>query len=321
MGLHLSHNTALEFLRRTPAKGILAGRASVTGRPPERILSIGELCEEELRGLERPLDVLVGSKGARKFNNNLRCHVGSKQLPEGSFARMSPQLVTSTPELCFLQMASELSFVELVELGYELCGTYRLDPGDTDGRGFHDDLPLTSVAELDSFLSKADGLKGRQNAQRALRHIAGNSASPMETILCMLLTLPYRLGGYGFTMPRLNFPVEVSSRNRGMASVSGYRCDLYWREERVDMEYDSDVHHASSYQRARDAARRNALSTEGVKVVTVTKKQVMHTGEFREVAVVLSKLLRKRLRYEWSDFFPRHAKLRGLLLPERRTLV
>ena len=42
----------------------------------------------------------------------------------------------SAPEFCFLQMAGCLSLVQLIQLGFELCGTYAVDPDrqDSDAR-------------------------------------------------------------------------------------------------------------------------------------------------------------------------------------------
>ena len=220
----------------------------------------------------------------------------------------------SSPELCFVQMATELSLVDLVLLGFEFCGGYRLDKVREPERGFSDGPPLTSVTKLDTFIRKTPGLKGHKNAQRALGFIADGSASPMETILTMLLTLPYRLGGYGFPMPQLNCPIEVVATSRGFQTKRTFKGDLYWSDERVDVEYDSDAYHAAHERIDPDAKRRNALIAGGVKVITVTKAQTMSFSAMCKLVAELSKLLKKRLQYPVPEFYQQNLDLRKQLL-------
>ncbi len=211
-------------------------------------------------------------------------------------------------------MATELSLVDLVLLGFEFCGGYRLDKVREPERGFSDGPPLTSVTKLDTFIRKTPGLKGHKNAQRALGFIADGSASPMETILTMLLALPYRLGGYGFPMPRLNYPIEVVVTSRGFQTKRRFKGDLYWPDARVDVEYDSDAYHAAHERIDPDAKRRNALIAGGVKVITVTKAQTMSFSAMCKLVAELSKLLKKRLQYPVPEFYQQNLNLRKQLL-------
>ena len=266
--------------------------------------------------LATPLHILVGEYNARKATKSLQCHIASRQFPNGSFIQVDSKLAVSSPELCFVQMASELSLIELIALGYEFCGSYRLEENNRQGRGFRDDLPLTSVAKLEAYLSRVAGLKGSKNARRALRYITDGSASPMESALTMMLTLPYKLGGYGLPMPLLNCPVQVTKDASKTTRKAKLYCDLYWPEEQVDVEYDSDAYHANPSRIAKDAIRRNALTSAGVTVITLSRMQINNTAELHRVAVDLSKLLGKRLVYKAQEFTLRHAKLRSQLLPK-----
>ncbi len=215
-----------------------------------------------------------------------------------------------------MQMAGELSLVDLIVLGYELCGTYRLENAAQSEQGFRNDEPLTSVAKLRSYVAKIVNQKGRKKALRALQYIADNSASPMETILTMLLTLPYRLGGYGFKMPSLNYPVKVS-HNAGRATDRNMlRCDLCWLDEKVVAEYDSDAYHTGAERIRRDAIRRNALTSAGMTMVTVSSVHVSNKTELEELALALSKLLGKRLKCPQPEFSHRQAELRKQILPK-----
>ena len=332
----ISHQSALEFWRRAQAENALAEKRLRAMKFQAKPIDIVELQAENFYGLTTPLHVLVGACNARKVNRNLQCHVNTVELPHGSFIRMDSGMVVSSPELCFLQMAGELPFVDLVALGYELCGNYRLATGNdpagqnttgndesAENRGFRDDLPLTSVSNLISYIAKAIGSKGRKNAMKALHFVADGSASPMETILAIMIILPYRLGGYGFPKPLLNYCIEEPSANKSNPKSTSkpkvYYCDLYWPEEKVDVEYDSDAYHTGSARIEQDAIRRNALTNMGITVITVSRRQVIAALKMRELAKVLSRLLRKRLRYPRTEFTYRQAKLLEQLLPKLPT--
>ena len=94
-------------------------------------------------------------------------------------------------------MAAVWGIEKLIQLGFELCGTYDTTNGDV-----RECAPLTTVDRLDAFLASLGPMHGKKNASYALRYVANNSASPRETALAMLLCLPYRMGGYGIPMPQ-----------------------------------------------------------------------------------------------------------------------
>mgnify|MGYP007055184147 FL=1 len=59
---------------------------------------------------------------------------------------------------------------------------------------------MTTVERLRAFTENVGPVHGRKKAARALQYVMGDSASPRETALAMLLCLPYRLGGYGIEL-------------------------------------------------------------------------------------------------------------------------
>ncbi len=235
------------------------------------------------------------------------------ELPKGSFVQFSKGLNVSSPELCYVQMARQLSLVELISLGYELCGTYRIENDREDKRGFKDDVALTSVAKLIAYCDSASGLKGKNRARQALRYVAEGSASPMETILTILLTLPYRFGGYGFSMPCLNYPIYLSQKDRKVVQNPNYYCDLYWPKKKIDIEYDSDSYHAAAEKLTKDADRRTDLSSMGITVITVTRAQVTNILKLRRLAKLLGKVMKKELKNKSPDFAARQVMLHGEL--------
>ena len=227
------------------------------------------------------------------------------------------RLMVSSPEFCFLQMAEILSLTELIELGYELCGVYSL-PNHADQkvpkRGFYNREQLASTKNLELLLDSMPGVKGHRKAVRALRYLQDGSASPMETKLAMFLTLPYQLGGFGFVMPELNYRIDLTKNARKYFSKDYYVCDLFWPDERIAVEYDSDQYHTGADRIANDSRRRNALTAIGIRVVSVTKQQLFNRGELEEVARTISSHMGRRLFSKKSNFAAAHLELRIQLL-------
>jgi len=260
--------------------------------------------------LSKPLHIMVGEKSDTIRMRNFQSHVSSIKLPFGSFIEVDKNLAVCSPELTFLQMASKLSLVGLIQLGYELCGTYRIDRTNTPERGFRDDIPLTSIDKLTSYINKVEGFKGIKNARRALGFICMNSASPMETVLAILLCLPYRMGGYSLPKPSLNSAIKVPS-----TSHIEYKCDLFWPKTKVAVEYDSDAYHTGSDRINQDAIRRNALLAAKINLIIVTRKQIYATNAMNNIAYNISKLVGKRTQNVPSDFAKRQTALKSQLLP------
>jgi very-short-patch-repair endonuclease len=281
-------------------------------------------------GLSLPLDILLANCDARRRKPSLRQHLHRNVTPAGSLVRINDALLVSSPEFCFLQMANELSLVELLELGYELCGSYAL-PATADSialatlcidadqpplfdHGFKQRPPMTSKKKLRDFLAQTPGTKGHKLAKHALRYIVDNAASPMEAKLSILLVLPYRLGGYGFAPPELNARIVPAKSARRSASKSSYRCDLFWPDYDVAVEYDSDQFHTGPSRIASDSKRRNTLSSIGIVTITVTNQQIHSIVEFEKVARQLASSINRRLQFKNPDFFKAQQQLRRQLL-------
>ena len=153
----------------------------------------------------------------------------------------------------------------------------------------------------------------RRIADRAL----DGSASPMETALAMLLSLPGTLGGYGLPSPRLNARIDVSSKNGLNQSKRYYVADLYWPEARFAVEYDSDRWHVGPERIGQDAARRNALLFQGVNVVTVCSQQIMSESKMDDVARIAARALGRSVRPRAREWRKRNRELRRAVLPHR----
>lgn len=258
--------------------------------------------------LTRPLHVLVSSRSARRSSSEIQCHVQSGPLPPGSILDSRNGFCVCSPELCFIQMATELSLPKLIELGYEFCGTY-----DTSNGRVCECLPLTSADKLMAYVESTGPVYGKKKALRALRYDLDGSASPRETVLSMLLCLPYALGGYGLPVPLMNHRVDLSARARRIAGRKYLVCDLYWPDVKLNVEYDGGLH-VEAERVSKDSMRRDALLSMGVKVVTITKWQVNDGGEMNAIAHLVAECLGRKLRYKDPGFTRAHLALRNELL-------
>ena len=270
---------------------------SASAKPPTRLHDAPPECTA-------PLHVMITDKHARTKSASVVTHLRTAALPPSSLVRIGPGYAAASPELAFTQVAKQLSLVQRVMLGFELCGTYA---SFSQEEASYRAIPLTNVARLSGFIEKSGNFQGKQAARRAMRHVIDGSASPRETQLAMMLALPYRLGGYGFPNPKLNYavrpPKHLGTRRR-------YVLDLYWPELKLDVEYDSDSFHAHEEKMLLDGRRRAALEAMGITSVNVTSGQVRNSGAFNELAKQLAVLANHRLRYKDPDFTKAHLRLR-----------
>ena len=331
MKLFITHNSALEYWRAHPHSAEILKRRRRNVVVPNDPPTAKALDQFDLHGLSLPLSVAVGSKNARRISKRVKTHVIDKPLPEGSMVDVGNGLFVASPELCFVQMAASLPFANLIELGIELCGTYSLcEPDDFYDIANPDDYtpfddyenngiikrdPLTDVKKLSAFVARMTGAPGQRKAARALRYIVDGSASPRETLLVIMLTLPYNLGGYKLVQPTMNARIVVDDSSKGYNGKSVYYCDLFWPAANLAVEYDSDIHHTGASRLASDSIRRGNLASVGITVVTVTNQQVKNILKFEKLARFMADRLKKNLRYDENPgFVEAQRQLRKLLL-------
>ena len=314
MELFISHQSALEHWRKSRILPVNCKDLRCIVKLPK---TPSEIDSSVFSAFILPIHVMIGSRDARRDHNMIKQHLYSNEIPIGCFMNVGGDLMISSPEFCFLQMANQLSLPSLMELGYEFCGVYSLpntDESSIPERGFFNRMPVTNVKKLSAFLYNMSGFAGHKKAMRALRYIRDKSASPMETKLAMFLTLPYKLGGYGFSLFELNKRIVLSKSARKHFNKEYYICDMFWPEKRIAVEYDSDQQHTGSDRIASDSIRRNALESLGIKVVIVTKKQLYSSVEMEIVARVIAKHANKRLFHTKNNFADERRELRKQLL-------
>jgi len=271
-------------------------------------------------GLSLPLHIMLKDPTHRWPTKAVAFHVLSGEMPDGCIIGaekgFKDRFEVSSPEFCFLQIAGTLALPRLIELGYELCGGYSLPIAGDLGfpkQGFYNRPPLTSMKKLTAFITGMPGFKGHKKAVRALRYILEGSASPMETKLSMLLTLPYQLGGFGLPKPKLNARIVPGKADRRTTNKEFYICDLFWPDKGIAVEYDSNQFHTASTHIAEDSKKRNSLKSMGIEVITVTTQQIYDNNEFEMAARVIAKCIGKRLVYKNPGFTAAHDDLRRVL--------
>ena len=264
--------------------------------------------------LSEPLHVLISHKNKARRLEHAACHVCGGAMPKGAFIDMGGGLHVSSPEFTFLQLASVLEPAKLMAVGFELCGSY--SPSWNGNATQYKRYPLSDVSHIGSFLAQATAFHGVKLARSSLPYVLERSASPRETALALLLSLPERFGGYGIKQPVLNHRITVPKKAYAAVGSPFFICDLYWPQYRLAVEYDSSEFHEMRPSIAKDSARRNALSYLDVQVVSVTNEQIRDSQAFDHVARLVGKATEKRFRDRCvrCDVEGRRGELRRMLL-------
>ena len=219
MKLVISHFSAVDFWRkvyptdRTPSGSVIASNIEDIVSSSEEVWQIAPpwVTPQFLEPEHGVLHVLSVSAKRTDHTKTHVAHACKSVPPINSLYALNDEAYVCSPEFTFLLLSQSLSLVQLIAYGCEICGTYGFD--ETSERGFRTrKSPLITKAELESYVASACGVRGRLRAQEALRYIEENLASPMETVCLLLLTLPYRLGGYNLPKLLINTRIDVPKR-------------------------------------------------------------------------------------------------------------
>ena len=221
-------------------------------------------------------------------------HVSGFPYQSDAFVRINDSLYVSSPELCFVQLAQVLPFHETVKAGCALCSSFALDPMSQFGLASR--KPLTSRIAIQRFIERNPGHRGNKKARRLLPYLVEGTASPAEIRLAMMLTLPLSKGGFGLKGLVANKPIKLGKKTARSAGRSTVIPDLLDEEHRIAIEYDADQTHGTGHQLTRDATKRMALETMGIRVLTVTSGQLRSPAQLGSVAKEIGRLTGQRIR-------------------------
>lgn len=256
--------------------------------------------------LPRPFHLSAATQQRRPVEGAVK-HLCIKRPAGKAFCRVGSGVYASSPELCFVQLAAQLSFHELIRAGNALCGSFHLNPA-KDGR-LEKRKPLTTRRRIEAFVRANPGLTGAKKARRAVPWIADGAASPPEAFLAMVLGLPFRHGGFQVAGLKVNQRIRPTRKARAIARRETLVPDLLLAEARLAIEYDSTAEHAAALQLTRDAQKRLALEADRYKVITVTTKQLASRAEMERIAKQIYRYTGQRFRPQSQSFAGQQALL------------
>ena len=332
VNLYLAPKSSLELIRHLRS---VNGVAGLEGAPVRKrtlndaintVKAVQELdvvAQLWLSHISQPIEAFVANHAKGTSTKRLVTHVFNQTVPYGAFLNLGHGVCICTPQFAYLQLGAELEFLELLSVGMELCGSYSkwaLDAKQSDNpynlgpknaRNYTYDLPPAMNAKrMVSFIERMKGQRGAVGARKTLNWMLDGSASPMETATYLLLCLPRRLGGYALPKPLLNPLLKIS----GPDGVQKRYPDLFWHGPNIDVEYNSDEAHSGEWARYRDSKREVELTVANVRVLPLTRPQLMDGGEFDKFANGLRRMLGIRTRPRDLDWIYKRDELRRFLL-------
>lgn len=269
-----------------------------------------------------PLFILVPNPNSKRRVTCVSQRAYTHPIARYSFTRVEDSVYVPCPEFTYALMAHYLTLPGLMLLAMELCGHYRLvgalsrNPLQAQ-RILYNQQPLTTTARLRSFVDKCGPFSGRKSAMRALAHVANDAASPMESVVYLLLCLPRSLGGYGLSKPILNAKRPVTELAGKLTMANHLIPDLYWPEQRLDVEYDSDEFHSSPTSLTAGARRTMALRLMQVEVVSLTYDIVCDVDALDATARLVARRLGQRVYPTNAQAATAREALRDALLRKR----
>ncbi len=303
-----------------------------------------------------PVDLLVPKASQRSRGASARFHAWKGAVPARSLIRLEESLFASAPPFILLQMAGWHSkippvastfvqelhaareghamanvegpiayddpfawnrssrLVSLALVAMELMGTYRLPaPG---GATRYQQQPLLTATEMRRFLADIPRAYGKNRIEAALDLALPHSASPMETALALMLSLPETYGGYGLPQPQLNRVYPVANHERLWDGGPAITPDLLWEDANLVIEYDSDEMHGSlgAHKLARDATRANVLAALGYTVLRMTTLNIQSATEVDRIATQVAHRLGSSVAEPSEELRIRRGKLHALLM-------
>lgn len=320
--LYATDKTALELIR---SGAMPRDYASIAFAPADMLdaasnaRDIKQLVErsDTIARLTTPYMALAPEHAHRRNSKLITCRTLSTNISGPYLVSIDEDCLCVTPELLFILYGQKHSFATSVQLGLELCGTYTL-PAFSDNECFTSyDLPVLTTAEsIRAFIARNPNIYGAARAKRLARFLQDGSASPMETVLFLLLCLPVSEGGYGLPLPELNADLPIIQYLGSLHVPQTRYGDLVYRSARVVLEYQSREHHTGSERQESDEDRRDDIEATGYTVMFITPSRIKDFDRFEAVVQRLARYL----GVDFSRCKPGRSAsrlaLRKLLLPE-----
>jgi len=249
-----------------------------------------------------PTHFTVSLANERLRAQGKRVHSCELDLPAGAVIIRNDRAVAS-PELVFLELACELSIHRLILLGLQLCSH---PVGELL-------KAITTKKKLIKFLARTKGHRGHRKALRAVKYVENGSASIMESIAYMILTLPHALGGYGLNGAVFNHEIKLKGEARARLGQGRCFVDLYYKQAKLAVEYDSFTYHNSPSEQGKDMMRSVILERQRINTLHLSTIQLYNNEACRDFAYYLAARLGKRMNIRAKRFSEMHVHMRELL--------
>ena len=246
-----------------------------------------------------PVHVCIPDGIPRYNTAQVIAHRLPAHLPPNSFIHITDDIYISSPELCFLLAAREMTPDELVYLACNLCAIYVKDPYDQYGQRHRD--PIASVESIKKYLNKCTRVRGVQDAKKAIQYALNCSNSPRESQLATVGVLPQSYGGYGIYRPDLNLDLNLSKNGAEFLRRKTICCDMIWKKQRIVLEYDSNLSHMNAPQVYKDKRRSTALSFSNYKTISITDEQLQSFRSIEELFLNVRNALGMRTYMDRMD--------------------
>ena len=304
------------------------------GPEAERIRQLAYVLAPSVRA---PVDLLAHAPNDRRASQIAHPRVWQEKLPPGSELALADGTSVVSPEFALLEIASRASLVQTALLCSEFCGkfaVYRapqavdrllqelagqrrlpsyegwtpvLGQDGTVGTLWTRD-PLCTPEGLLACADASASRKGRARLCKATALVVPGAASPFEVQAGILLGWGPRLGGEGYAGFEHNHLVRLLPSAQRVAQRSHCVCDLYWAGDdthrALDVECQSEEHHAGGHEGLSDANRATALQIMGTDVIELTYGQLTDTARFTAVSRLVAKRLgrdfHEKTQLEWK---------------------
>lgn len=241
------------------------------------------------------LDVAI-ARTTRRITSS-RVHVRCvSNLAAGGLRRISNNLYILSPAALLLDLASILTFEQLLALAEELCGDWSLPERALESEdtasildflnkpcGYYKAKPAMNADELRAFHEKAALMKGRQASAAVARYAIGGSRSPMEAIMNCMYALPHEYGGLGCGPVKSNYKITMNSTAQSISSLPYILADAYLPRFHTILEYNGSYHDEAAIRR-RDEARTLGLMSMGIDVYRLNSDQLKDIDALESIA-------------------------------------
>lgn len=239
-------------------------------------------------------------------------HVWTRPIPAESFMKVADDIAIACPALSLVQASRNFREEHIAQVLCSLAGSYMIPSGGS--AGMIDELqPLVTLREVRDMQREMRGICSPRHLNSALLYAAENSASPGETKLLLLCTMPKTKGGLATRNWKMNVEMEVPFKLRRYLDQPTIKPDLISTEHDLILEYDSDERHSPIEQLRKDEKRRIVFEAMGYKVISVRTHHMRSAACFEPIAKeTLSSLGRKRKDSTESELAARDLLLNSL---------